>query len=100
MRTRDVNALEPDMRARIIAILRAHGVTRASVFGSFARGEQHAQSDLDLLIEPKPGTTLLDLARLELAIEDQLGRHVDLVTFDELRPALREQILLEQEALL
>ena len=100
MQTSDANTLRPDERARIVAILRAHGVTRASVFGSFARGEQRPESDLDLLIEPKTGATLLDLARLELALEDLLDRHVDLVTFGELLPALRNQVLREQEAIL
>jgi uncharacterized protein len=100
MQTSDTNTLRPDVRARIVAILRAHGVIRASVFGSFARGEQRPESDLDLLIEPKTGATLLDLARLELALEDLLGRHVDLITYSELHPALRDQVLREQEALL
>ena len=100
MQTSDANTLRPDERARIVAMLRAHGVTRASVFGSFARGEQRPESDLDLLIEPKTGATLLDLARLELALEDLLDRHVDLVTFGELLPALRNQVLREQEAIL
>jgi hypothetical protein len=100
MQASDAPNLQPDARERMVAILRAHGITRASVFGSFARGKQHAQSDLDLLIEPKAGTTLLDLARLELALEELLGRHVDLITYDELHPALRSQVLHEQEALL
>lgn len=100
MRTSDTPILSPDERARMVAILRAHGVMRASMFGSFARGEQRAQSDVDLLIEPKAGATLLDMARLELALEDLLGRHVDLITFAELHPALRDQVLREQEALL
>ncbi len=100
MHTSDASALEPDKREKVIAILHAHGVIRASIFGSFARGEQHVNSDLDLLIEPQVGATLLDLARMELALEDALGRHVDLITYDELRPALREQALKEQEALL
>lgn len=100
MHTSNSSALEPEEREQVIAILHAHGVIRASIFGSFARGEQQANSDLDLLIEPHAGATLLDLARMELALEDALGRHVDLITFDEIRPALREQALREQEALL
>ena len=100
MQTADQSRLESSERERIVAILRAHGIVRAGVFGSFARGDQRASSDLDLLIEPQAGTTLLDLARLELALEDLLGRHVDLVTYEELHPAIRDQALQEQEALL
>ncbi len=97
---RKAPVLGPNERAAIARILREHGVTRGSLFGSFVRGEQHAESDVDLLIEPPSGATLLDLARLEIALEDALGRHIDLVTFDELLPALRDRVLREQETLL
>lgn len=100
MQTVDHSALGAEERERVGAILRAHGIIHASIFGSFARGEQTPASDLDLLIEPPPGATLLDLARLELALEDALGRHVDLVTLDELHPTIREQVMRERETLL
>src|SRR5512143_2292875 len=91
MRTGDQSGLGSVERERVIAALRAHGIVHAGIFGSFARGEQQALSDLDLLIMPQTGTTLFDLARLELALEEIVGRHVDLVTYDELHPAIREQ---------
>ena len=100
MQTADQNGLRSSERERIVAILRAHGIVHAGIFGSFAGGEHRASSDLDLLIEPQTGATLLDLARLELELEDLLGRHVDLVTYDELHLAIRDQALREQEALL
>jgi UTP:GlnB (protein PII) uridylyltransferase len=55
--------LDGDIRARLIAVLRQHGVRRAGVFGSFARGEQTSASDVDLLIEPDAEATLFTLAR-------------------------------------
>lgn len=92
-----VQELDDDTRARIISILRQHGVRRAGVFGSFARGEQTPGSDIDLLIEPDAHATLFTLARLEMALEEILGRPVDLITFNALetsaRPRLRERIL-------
>lgn len=92
-----VRELDDDIRARLIVILRQHGVQRAGVFGSFARGEQTPASDVDLLIEPDAQATLFTLARLEAALEDILGRPVDLITFNALetsaRPRLREHIL-------
>ncbi|HEU4782401.1 MAG TPA: nucleotidyltransferase family protein [Ktedonobacterales bacterium] len=92
-----ISALDDDTRARLIAALRQHGVRRAGVFGSFARGEQTPASDVDLLIEPDAEATLFTLARLEAALEDILGRPVDLITFNALetsnRPRLRERIL-------
>lgn len=98
-----VQELDDEERARLIAVLRQHGVRRAGVFGSFARGEQTPASDVDLLIEPDAQATLFTLARLELALEDILGRPVDLITFNALetssRPRLRERILHDLEML-
>lgn len=83
----------------IITVLRARGIKRASIFGSYARQEQHIGSDIDLLIEPPPHTTLFDLARLQNALEDALGYAFDLVTFNELHPAFRERVLAQQKVL-
>jgi predicted nucleotidyltransferase len=98
-----IRELDDDTRARLIAVLRQHGVRRAGVFGSFARGEQTPESDVDLLIEPGAGATLFTLARLEMALEEVLGRPVDLITFNALetsaRPRLRERILQDLEML-
>jgi predicted nucleotidyltransferase len=88
-------------RARIVAILREFGVRHASLFGSFARGEQSPTSDIDLLVELPPGASLLDLSRLGLALEDALGRTVDLVTsFASLHPIIQERIRREAQVLL
>ena len=88
-------------RARIVAILRAYGVLHASLFGSVARGEQRADSDVDLLIDLPPGASLMDVSRLGLELEDTLGRPVDLVTsFDALHPVIQERLRREEEVLL
>jgi hypothetical protein len=88
-------------RARIVAILRAYGVLHASLFGSFARGEQRTDSDVDLLIDLPPGASLMDVSRLGLALEDALGRPVDLVTsFAALHPVIQERLRREEEVLL
>jgi uncharacterized protein len=88
-------------RARLIAILREHRVRRASLFGSFARGEQRADSDIDLLVDLPEGASLLDLSRLGLALEEALGRRVDLVTsFESLHPIIQERVRREREILL
>lgn len=96
--TRDLAA---DDRARIVAILREFGVRHASLFGSVARGDQRPDSDLDMLVDLPPGASLFDLSRLGLALEDALGRHVDLVTsFARLHPLIQERIRREEEVLL
>jgi len=62
-------------------------------------GEDKDSSDLDLLVDVSPDTTLLDMARLQVAIEQQLGVPVDLVTPDDLSVKFRQQVLEEARPL-
>ncbi len=71
------------------------GLARPRVFGSVARGEDTEASDLDLLVEAGPRTSLLDLARARNALQDALGVSVDLVTEDDLPARIREAALAE-----
>ncbi len=89
-----------DLKERIRPVLLEHGVVRASVFGSMARGEATEESDIDLLVELEEGSSLMDLAGLKVDLEDILGRTVDVVTYDSIHPSLREQILKEQRAII
>lgn len=81
-------------------ILLRHGVTRAGIFGSFARGEADETSDVDLLVEVPRGTTLLDMAGLGIELEEALGRSVDLVTYESIHPRMRERILRDEVGIL
>lgn len=83
------------LRERVEAAMRRRGVTRASVFGSFARGEATPDSDVDFLVEFEKGRTLLDLSGLRLDLRDALGRDVDVATPSSLHPEMKEQILSE-----
>lgn len=98
-----VDALHPVLslgeKQTIIDVLRAHGIRRAALFGSFARGDAHPDSDIDLLIDPPPAWSLFDLSNLALALEAALHRPVDLVTYDYLNPRLAARILAQQEPL-
>lgn len=75
--------------------LRTHAVKELWLFGSAARDELRAGSDVDLLVDFTATVTLFEFARLRRHLESLLGRPVDLVTRDALRPQLREQILRE-----
>ena len=65
------------------------------MFGSVARGEEREGSDVDFLVAVEPGRSLLDLARLELRLEQLLGRRVDVVTEAGLREPVRAAALRE-----
>ena len=75
--------------------LRAHAVKELWLFGSAARDELKAGSDIDILVDFAAPVTLFEFARLRRRLESLLGRSVDLVTRDALKPQLREQILRE-----
>ena len=70
-----------------------HGATNVRVFGSFARGTQQDDSDLDLLVDLEPGRSLLDLVAIKQDLEDLLGRRVDVVTTRSLSPYIRDSVL-------
>lgn len=80
--------------------LRRHGVVRAGIFGSTARGEGRDDSDLDVLVEFEGGRTLFDLVDLRDELTRLLGRDADVVTYQSLHPVLREQVLREQVPIL
>lgn len=85
----------------MLSILRAYGVRHASLFGSYVRGEQKEESDIDLVVDLPHGRSLFDVSVLGLALEDALGRRVDIITsLERLHPLMRERVLREQEVLL
>lgn len=88
------------IKTQIVSILKKHDVIRASLFGSFVRGEETAKSDLDLLVEFKGKKSLLDLVGLEQALEDQLNQDVDVLTFASLNHLIRDRVLKEQVQIL
>ncbi len=79
--------------AKLKKVLRQQGVKSASLFGSFARGEATAKSDIDLLVDLGRGKTLFDLAGLKFAVEDAMGRKADVVTKNALKPTLKVYIM-------
>jgi predicted nucleotidyltransferase len=65
------------------------------VFGSVLHGNDSLTSDLDLLVDPLPGTTLMDIARIQNRLQQLTGVHVDVVTPKALPPKFRDQVLSE-----
>lgn len=81
------------VRAEILAAATRHGATNVRVFGSVARGDADAASDVDFLVDFEPGRSLLDLASLLVDLEDLLGHPVDVVTEPGLKARIRQRVL-------
>lgn len=78
--------------------LRAFGVRRVGVFGSFVRDDTNAESDVDILVEFKEGKKSFDnFMALAFFLEDLFGRKVDLLTHESLSPYIGPHILREVE---
>jgi uncharacterized protein len=70
-------------------------VKKIGVFGSVARDEQTEESDIDLLVEFSRPVGFVTFMRLEHFLSERLGRPVDLVTTDSLKPVIRQDVLSE-----
>lgn len=82
-------------RLRIREIALSHRVSDVRVFGSVLRGDDHSNSDLDLLVEPTAQTTLMDIGAIRFELKKLLGFDVDVLTPNGLPPGFREQVLRE-----
>jgi hypothetical protein len=75
-----VKTLPEHKRQEVLRIASKYGARRVRVFGSVARGEADARSDVDFLVELETGRSLLDLGGLQFELEALLGQPVDVVT--------------------
>jgi predicted nucleotidyltransferase len=82
-------------RADLREIVARHGALRPRVFGSALHGNDTEDSDLDLLVDPTPRTTLMTLAAIQLEAERLLGVRVDVLTPKSLPERFRERVLSE-----
>jgi len=82
-------------RDQIRAIVLAHHAVNARVFGSVIRDEDTETSDLDLLVEPTPATSLMDIGAIRLELKTLLGVNVDVVTPNALPDSFRDQVVNE-----
>ena len=76
-----------------------YGVAVVGVFGSYVRGEQKRQSDIDLLVDILHSISLLELVGAEIYLSEVMGSKVDLVPKRDEREELRETILAEAIAI-
>jgi uncharacterized protein len=82
-------------RQEILSIAQRYGARNIRLFGSTARHEADAASDIDFLVEMEPGRSLFDLGGLLYDLQKLLGVDVDVVTENGLRQRIRKQVLSE-----
>lgn len=87
------------LREQILELARRHRAQRIAVFGSLARGDAHANSDIDFLVDFEADYKLRDQIRLTQALAALLGRRVEVVDRQCLREEWRATILQEAQAL-
>jgi len=80
------------LKSKIVPLLIKKGIKKASIFGSYSRGDQSKDSDIDLLIEPPKGMGL-EVVALNMALEKLLRKKVDLVSYKYINPHLKKYIL-------
>lgn len=83
----------------VVPILKKNKVSKAAVFGSYARGDVKKTSDVDLLVQPPRGMGL-QFVGLKLELEEKLGRKVDLLTYASISPYIKRHIMTDKVRIL
>lgn len=83
-----------DIKPKLKRILKKHGIKKAGVFGSYARGTNTKKSDIDILVEFNG--SLFKLVGIERELSDELKIKVDLLTYNGINHLLKDRILGEE----
>lgn len=92
---RDVNQIISKLKELKPELVKDYNITELGVFGSFVRNEQRADSDIDILIDYKEGTSIFTLGGLQYLLSEIFGTKVDIVMKKTLKKRIGEQILSE-----
>lgn len=84
-------------RSAIRKVTLAHRTANARVFGSVVHRTDTEESDLDILVDPTPDTTLFDIAAIRFKLRNLLGVQVDVLTPNALPERIRQKVLSEAE---
>jgi hypothetical protein len=85
-----------EIRRKIVPMLKKHSVSKAGIFGSYARGEEKKKSDIDILIEINKNISLLDFIDLKLKLEEIIGKKIDLVEYSAIKSRIKKSVLNEE----
>jgi predicted nucleotidyltransferase len=94
MKKQKMNKEIEKMKPKIIEVLKKNNVKRAGIFGSYARGEQKKNSDVDIIVEFDG--SLFDFVGLKLELEKRLKKKVDLVEYAAIKPRIKNYILSDE----
>ncbi len=83
------------LKQNILRVIANYPVSRAAIFGSFARGDSADYSDVDLLIETNIPVTLFQILQMEFDISEVTGRKTDIVEYAAIKDSIRERVLSE-----
>jgi len=83
------------IKKKIVDVLRNYGIKKAGIFGSYAKGEENKDSDIDILVEPKKGMGL-EFVEMAFELERAIGKKVDLVTYSSINKLIRKRVLSEE----
>ena len=90
-----LNEIKLSLSIQKTMLLKKYKVNRLGIFGSYVRGEQQQDSDLDVLIDYEEPPSLITLIELEYYLSEVIGVKVDLVTNNGIKPQLKDYILKE-----
>ena len=84
---------------KIAQALKDQGATKVAIFGSYARGEERPESDIDVIVEFSERKSLLELVKIERELYETLGIKVDLLTEKSISPYLIDIVRQEMEVI-
>lgn len=89
-----------NIKEKALPILKKANIKKASIFGSYVRGEQTEKSDIDFLVEYPEHTSLFDVVELQQDLQEALGKSVDVGGYKNIKPRIKQRILSEQVQIL
>lgn len=84
---------------KIALMLKDYGAKKVAVFGSYVRGEESQDSDIDVIVEFSERKSLLEFVRIERELSEELGVKVDLLTEKSISPYLIENVKKEMRVI-
>lgn len=88
-----------EMFRKIARLLEEQGAKKIAIFGSYVRGEEKPESDIDILVEFKERKSLLEFVKIERELSQSVGIKVDLLTEKAISPYLIDRIKSEMEVI-